>query len=104
VYFCLPRAVHPLFIFHAPASSERYTLSLHDALPILKREFMVPLDCDSQCMPPSRVRRRVPLSPTANPAAASLNDAFQRSRDVPLDRKSTRLNSSQSASRMPSSA
>src|SRR5947209_17608141 len=33
-YFCIPRAVFFFFFFNDPATTEIYTLSLHDTLPI----------------------------------------------------------------------
>src|SRR5256885_12449834 len=64
------------FFFNDTATTEIYTLSLHDALPISL------VSCTS---PPDAARRRA--SPSTNPIASSASRA-------PLDRKSTRLNSS----------
>src|SRR5437899_9961419 len=64
------------FFFNATATTEIYTLSLHDALPI------------------SRVRRLRTRSPTgAGAATPPVSQFLERFRAV-LDRKSTRLNSS----------
>src|SRR5438132_10405605 len=60
----------PVFFFNDPATTEIYTLSLHDALPIYRA---------------IEDRHRVPLHRRHAPA--------QRARDL-RDRKSTRLNSS----------
>src|SRR5437016_14206056 len=38
-----PEPLHPFF-FHDPATTEIYTLSLHDALPILNRQAIVSLE------------------------------------------------------------
>src|SRR5690348_18483049 len=61
------------FFFNDPATTEIYTLSLHDALPI--------------CV-------RMPFSPVVRAARESLRDiAVAQPRNL-VDRKSTRLNSS----------
>src|SRR5436305_9809290 len=66
------------FFFNDPATTEIYTLSLHDALPILSMSW-------------SRSRARVPVTagspccPPGDPVLAG---------DASPDRKSTRLNSS----------
>src|SRR5690348_17605241 len=60
---------HILFFFNDPATTEIYTLSLHDALPILPGA-------------PGELRRGV------------AEQVFRRGVDVEEDRKSTRLNSS----------
>src|SRR5204862_7853476 len=75
-----------LFFFHDPATPEIYTLSLHDALPISRRERAVSVA--------AAVARRRALCAgdrhRRNPrAACHPEDSF----DVE-DRKSTRLNSS----------
>src|SRR2546422_6546280 len=61
-----------LFFFNDTATTEIYTLSLHDALPILNA---------------------VPVFPRSAPAATSLS-RHRRAWDGDEDRKSTRLNSS----------
>ena len=77
------------FFFNDTATTEIYTLSLHDALPISKSEHF---DVNKLLSPPSAKsvaprRRLVPVDSSEG------------------DRKSTRLNSSHpSRSRMPSSA
>src|SRR2546427_10612970 len=71
------------FFFNDTATTEIYTLSLHDALPI----------CSSIRRLPSEPRRSArPRSLFA--AAMSLGSSARRS--LPSDRKSTRLNSSHS--------
>ena len=45
----------------------------------------MPLDCGTQVVPPSVVRRIVPTNPTAVPVFASLKNTSKRSRLVPLD-------------------
>src|SRR5438876_1569695 len=64
------------FFFIVPAPTEIYTLSLHDALPILPLVF----------------RAEHPLRDIA--AAAGLGPGVPRGPPVHRDRKSTRLNSS----------
>src|SRR5204862_7313285 len=81
-------------LFHAPASSDLYTLSLHDALPIL---LMVPV---TFTVPPPLVK--VPIPPivlkmpprfTVEVASRLIVPVFIHV--VPaIDRKRTRLNSS----------
>src|SRR5687768_18371179 len=60
-----------IFFFNDTATTEIYTLSLHDALPIFSGKAVL--------------HRRADVAP--------LHEA-QQSDDTPLDRKSTRLNSS----------
>src|SRR5436190_22267084 len=67
---------YAFFFFNDTATTEIYTLSLHDALPISARR---------RCSPPRRVRAAAPRTP---PARSSATPAARR------DRKSTRLNSS----------
>src|SRR5690349_23574186 len=72
------------FLSNAPATTEIYTLSLHDALPISGADTMGVADL--------LFERRIPQRPQriASP------DAIERQPDVLIfrDRKSTRLNSS----------
>src|SRR5438034_2390643 len=71
-----------LFFFNAPATTEIYTLSLHDALPICRRRVDVAGDDQA------RVRRLViRLEEVDDVLVAGGGEIFQ-------DRKSTRLNSS----------
>src|SRR3712207_8582161 len=69
------------FFFNDTATTEIYTLSLHDALPI---STMTPV------APSSTVRK--PITVARMPAFGSL--AFARADCTTSDRKSTRLNSS----------
>src|SRR2546422_4724579 len=70
------------FFFNDPATTEIYTLSLHDALPIWSR----PRCRERGPSPAGGTRRRVPR-------AVSSASASRATRSTP-DRKSTRLNSS----------
>src|SRR5438552_15388404 len=65
-----------LFFFNDPATTEIYTLSLHDALPISRGSFLAPAVC-------SRTLAR----------SGEMTASAHRPTAV-LDRKSTRLNSS----------
>src|SRR2546429_6484614 len=71
----------PFFFFNDTATTEIYTLSLHDALPI-SLFFADPLDCRD--MQRSRIVHQHIQPP----------ESLHRSLHRPLDRKSTRLNSS----------
>src|SRR5438034_11745268 len=68
----------PFFSFNAPAPTEIYTLSLHDALPICSRRIAAPTGLAGQC------------SPVAERGAARGPHVRRQTGD----RKSTRLNSS----------
>src|SRR5205085_11674870 len=74
------------FFFNDPATTEIYTLSLHDALPILRGSIL-------ECQPVSRPEYTAPSGWTTFPAA---RPATISSRTPSTDRKSTRLNSSHS--------
>src|SRR2546427_4636074 len=67
------------FFFNDTATTEIYTLSLHDALPIYRGCRGPPL----RLAPGTRVGRALPIGCIALPS-------------IPVDRKSTRLNSSHS--------
>src|SRR2546427_11334177 len=69
------------FFFNDTATTEIYTLSLHDALPILKSWMRECADCASPTPRISAMRRSTARSPRL---------------PKPPDRKSTRLNSSHS--------
>src|SRR3712207_9534712 len=87
-----------VFFFKDTATTEIYTLSLHDALPIsVRREREDVGDDAAEHERLRRLAQRVdqPVAPGA--PAGDVPDGGQ-------DRKSTRLNSSQPISRMPSSA
>src|SRR5689334_23939986 len=71
--------VHTLFFFNDPATTEIYTLSLHDALPISHARSTRSADRPSRARGPGR---------RARAAAGGCR---------PTDRKSTRLNSSHSS-------
>src|SRR2546429_4287752 len=66
---------NPFFFFNDTATTEIYTLSLHDALPISSAAY-------------ERTRK------TCLPARSVLRGADAQARSCPGDRKSTRLNSS----------
>src|SRR2546426_7937302 len=75
-----PVSLVSLFFFNDTATTEIYTLSLHDALPISRR-----------------AQRRVHLGQRVAEQILHVGDAELEERgalDDPLDRKSTRLNSS----------
>src|SRR5205814_5409830 len=75
---CAPLLIRSLlhFFFNDPATTETYTLSLHDALPILT--------------PASWAILAASLSSASRPSSSSTSSA----RSAIIDRKSTRLNSS----------
>src|SRR5689334_24163962 len=80
-----------LFFFNDTATTEIYTLSLHDALPI----------CRLRCTPPSTPRPHRPLSRRCTPSwrrSSGRRTTSRSSTGCPSrDRKSTRLNSSHSS-------
>src|SRR5438045_7562480 len=71
------------FFVHAPAPTEIYTLSLHDALPI-----------SSGLPEPSDVRAPVHGEPAGDVCRRLCARLAASPEDLELDRKSTRLNSS----------
>src|SRR3712207_7301139 len=83
------------FFFNDTATTEIYTLSLHDALPIL----MVKLD-EATSMPPEQVvlistgSQGEPLSALGRMARGDHHQITIEAGDTARDRKSTRLNSS----------
>src|SRR5437773_7729297 len=82
-YLLLYYFLHIVFFFNAPATTEIYTLSLHDALPIWRRPaWLPPL---RSCSGSGR-----------RSGAGTASRSARRTRPLPLheDRKSTRLNSS----------
>src|SRR5688572_31966041 len=79
----LPSLIFFLFFFNAPAPPEIYTLSLHDALPILVT-----------AIPRARAAARSTWSVPAPKLAISLSAS--PACPIRADRKSTRLNSSHS--------
>src|SRR5690349_23780203 len=78
-----PTSSCPLFFFNDPATTEIYTLSLHDALPISPR-----LHSQGHCAIAEAAERRPARSRDDQPRRA------WRDADELRDRKSTRLNSS----------
>src|SRR3712207_7547101 len=81
------------FFFNDTATTEIYTLSLHDALPICRRRPRVTGAGDHAASGQSGRGRAVPRSARAV-AAADRSGTVQRRRSGEQDRKSTRLNSS----------
>src|SRR3712207_8676250 len=80
-----------IFFFNDTATTEIYTLSLHDALPILCAVPYAPLSSTTTSVPFPRS-----LSTTIRPPQPSISRRLiARPRPLPLvrDRKSTRLNS-----------
>src|SRR5688572_31944301 len=82
------------------AATAIYTLSLHDALPILRHDHVVlqwegPIEFARGRL---EVERALPLLPGALPASSGVVGFIQKRRtaEVLQDRKSTRLNSSHS--------
>src|SRR5690349_24111693 len=75
-----------LFFFNAPATTEIYTLSLHDALPISRRAESA--DWSVLGRPPARRR------PRTRPGPAPCSTPARSPGSARRDRKSTRLNSS----------
>src|SRR2546430_4933118 len=84
-----------VFFFNDTATTEIYTLSLHDALPISRRS-RAPSDGRRRVQCRSRGRR--PIVRVASPSTRLRRPRRARSRFAPPegDRKSTRLNSSHS--------
>src|SRR5689334_24235145 len=86
-----------VFFFNATATTEIYTLSLHDALPILVCSLRTPRDGwyfeIGRCMGPSVIERSpvVPGGATSRHLLRRCQPRWSR------DRKSTRLNSSHSS-------
>src|SRR5688572_31005068 len=76
-----------LFFFNDPATTQLYTLSLHDALPISRRRT-------SSCWNARWASGRACSQPSAT--AATTTGCSTATRGIWKDRKSTRLNSSHS--------
>src|SRR5699024_11859857 len=93
---CLRLPLLSFFFFTHPATTEIYTLSLHDALPIsefpeIPMFLRFPLSGQPRRMPAALLLRRLsPLRPSQPPWALRQRQA----RILQTDRKSTRLNSS----------
>src|SRR5207249_12264251 len=86
---CVLSLIRPLsfslfFFFNAPAPTETYTLSLHDALPILSTS------APARSSHVSRVARYAPSASSRGNTKPCLHHRDERAGD----RKSTRLNSS----------
>src|SRR5207249_8365358 len=92
-----PPTSSPSFLSTTTATTQLYTLSLHDALPIFARRLSPPgagrtfVGGDPEHRQPgvSLVRRGLECARSAPPL-----DAFRAEHLTSLDRKSTRLNSS----------
>src|SRR2546429_9395500 len=79
------------FFFNDTATTEIYTLSLHDALPIYLRSQLTTF----HDVPPSSERHREPWSAVWISAYTRLeSEGAMVTSILPTDRKSTRLNSS----------
>src|SRR3989442_9681108 len=79
------------FFFNDTATTEIYTLSLHDALPIsLRRRHGA---AQEHCRPDRGLRSCNPIAGEAEPRCGG-RDGTRRGRYLGGDRKSTRLNSS----------
>src|SRR2546430_10838908 len=92
-----------VFFFNDTATTEIYTLSLHDALPIwtLKEAVALGLPKVTLLVPVKVLLVRVTLAPLAplrrlRPVIVGRTDSFRAALVPPGDRKSTRLNSSHS--------
>src|SRR5437868_14523754 len=72
-----PSPLFSFFLFKVPPTTQIYTLSLHDALPISARPSQSPLSCRPPCC--------------SNPGSMPMQNQKRGGRQ---DRKSTRLNSS----------
>src|SRR5205809_5442593 len=81
-----------MFFFHAPTTTEIYTLSLHDALPISKEVNGL---SNPNNRPISELKATyIVFNGTADSSWGSLDLEKLQARCEALDRKSTRLNSS----------
>src|SRR2546422_1486649 len=84
------------FFFNDTATTEIYTLSLHDALPICDRHgprrHRIGLGAPEAVAPRPRATRIVPVIDAEEKVVAVRTE--QKLGEEPLDRKSTRLNSS----------
>src|SRR5690606_41684845 len=78
----LPLLLSSAVMLRALATTESYTLSLHDALPICARSMKVAV-----------ITQYYPPDPQWIPASLA-QSLRERGHDVKVDRKSTRLNSS----------
>src|SRR2546430_14365219 len=78
---------HIFFFFNDTATTEIYTLSLHDALPIFQRDAQQEARVEREGQEPPAACPELLHDPDGRPAAQ---------RQAQQDRKSTRLNSSHS--------
>src|SRR5688572_31348699 len=83
------------FFFHDTPTTDIYTLSLHDALPIY-RDRIVSTASTSQPGLILILMRRYPAARSIDTRSASCSSESCMPIDTPEDRKSTRLNSSHS--------
>src|SRR5690349_24780932 len=79
-----------VYFFNAPATTENYTLSLHDALPIYAVLYSAQLAGELE----DAFDRDLAYCTEFDPAVYRERGAVTRFRDSVADRKSTRLNSS----------
>src|SRR5690606_40171988 len=82
-----------LFVFHATATTEIYTLSLHDALPIFE-ELLQVLLCTPGFGEDDGLARGTDRGHLLEPCFQRLEQRAALGVDADADRKSTRLNSS----------
>src|SRR5205823_10531437 len=85
-----------LFPFHAPAPTEIYTLSLHDALPISRST--------TTSMPPNRSRNRTPFAPRPPPHSTSARHKSRTASARKGRRRSNALRSEEHTSELQSLA
>src|SRR3712207_6987847 len=85
--------MHCFFFFNDTATTEIYTLSLHDALPIFD-EPSLGLDYNSQLAYQKKVRELATAGVAIVIASNQVDEIEALCDRVALDRKSTRLNSS----------
>src|SRR3712207_8270193 len=85
-----------LFFFNDTATTEIYTLSLHDALPIFLLDHDLGVRDDPGCYLAGPPARHVPVVHLDLDTRAARGDLAETdlARGLDLDRKSTRLNSS----------
>src|SRR2546427_964518 len=86
------RTCSPFFFFNDTATTEIYTLSLHDALPIYIQEFRDALTINHSLGELYKLQARNKITPRRAAVMAYTCNLLLRT----LDRKSTRLNSSHS--------
>src|SRR5687767_15916139 len=96
IKYILLLSIFFFFFFNDTATTEIYTLSLHDALPILPSEFSDPQWSSILCMGRWDCSYRYVYDNFADPMHACYlhADSFTLAFGAKQDRKSTRLNSS----------